>query len=265
METRESVRRNDSTIDLTSAQRDGAAALAGGGASALISGWPSHSRLLRVLGPPRRPRRRWPLRTREAHRARRADRSGRDNDPLDARRSRPDTGAGHQGPGRIRAERGPAIEVGMRARYDRGRSRSSRSPTADMLARVRMRKEPIAVLWRITLFAGLSERELECLQQPFDAAQFDPGAVIVEEGTTGLGFFVIESGRSDRHRRGLAGRRARSGRSLRRDCPDRRHAPHGHGHRHPRHTRHTISRAEFREIVESNPAIAWKLLEEPRP
>jgi CRP-like cAMP-binding protein len=126
---------------------------------------------------------------------------------------------------------------------------------------VPIRKEPIAVLWRITLFSGLSNRELSAFSSRSRPEQFDPGAVIIEEGTTGLGFFVIESGSATVT---VAGR------------PVGQLGPGDHFGEialiadTPRtatvtatlETRcHTISRADFRQIVESNPAIAWKLLE----
>ena len=61
---------------------------------------------------------------------------------------------------------------------------------------VRIRKESIGVLWRITLFAGLSERELRAFTSRSTPVHFDAGSVVVEEGATGLGFFVIESGKA---------------------------------------------------------------------
>ena len=90
---------------------------------------------------------------------------------------------------------------------------------------------------------------------------FEAGTVIVEEGATGLGFFVIESGRATVS---VAGREVRQlgpgdhfGEiALIADSPRTATITAALDLRG-----HTISRTDFRAIVESSPEIAWKLLE----
>ena len=126
---------------------------------------------------------------------------------------------------------------------------------------VRIRKESIGVLWRITLFAGLSEREVRAFASRSTPVHFETGSVVVEEGATGLGFFVIESGRAAVS---VAGREVRQlgpgdhfGEiALIADTPRTATITAALDLRG-----HTISRTDFREIVESSPEIAWKLLE----
>ncbi len=51
-----------------------------------------------------------------------------------------------------------------------------------------------AVLQKVTLFAGLSEKEAKKLASLFKERSFHAGEAMAEEGKHGIGFFVIESG-----------------------------------------------------------------------
>ncbi len=127
-----------------------------------------------------------------------------------------------------------------------------------MLARV---AAPIELIEGIPLFAGLDRRELKAVAEPLKDRVFASGAIIVEEGTSGIGFFVIESGTASvtvggREVRTLAAGDHFGEIALIADTP--RSA--------------TITAAtevacygmtawEFRAIVEANATIAWKLLQ----
>jgi CRP-like cAMP-binding protein len=49
-------------------------------------------------------------------------------------------------------------------------------------------------LKRVPLFAGLDDRDLKSVASSLRERTFDAGATVVEEGKSGVGFFVIESG-----------------------------------------------------------------------
>lgn len=61
-----------------------------------------------------------------------------------------------------------------------------------MLARVA--NAPTALIERIPIFSGLDRRELKLVAESLNDRVFDAGSVVIEEGTSGIGFFVIESG-----------------------------------------------------------------------
>jgi CRP-like cAMP-binding protein len=123
------------------------------------------------------------------------------------------------------------------------------------------RAAPIALIWKIKLFSGLSDKELAAVAAPFEDEAFEEGTVVVEEGTTGSGFFVMESGRATVSVRGQALRDLGPGDhfgeiALIADSPRTATVTAATSLRC-----HTISRDSFRKIVESQPTIAWKLLE----
>jgi CRP/FNR family transcriptional regulator, cyclic AMP receptor protein len=126
---------------------------------------------------------------------------------------------------------------------------------------MRGRNAPIALIWKIQLFAGLSDKELASVAAPFKDESYEPGAVVVEEGTTGSGFFVMESGRAMVSVRGQELRELGPGDhfgeiALIADSPRTATVSAITSLRC-----HTISRDDFRKIVETQPSIAWKLLE----
>lgn len=57
-----------------------------------------------------------------------------------------------------------------------------------------MPRVPAEELRKVWIFADLSDAELERLGDRFAERTFDSGDTVVEEGSTGTSFFVIESG-----------------------------------------------------------------------
>ena len=57
-----------------------------------------------------------------------------------------------------------------------------------------MRGAPITVLQSVPLFTDLNKRELQQIARLFKARHFAAGQVVVQEGSGGAAFFVIESG-----------------------------------------------------------------------
>jgi CRP-like cAMP-binding protein len=53
---------------------------------------------------------------------------------------------------------------------------------------------PVDILQRVPLFADFERRDLERLSRSFKQRTFDAGRTVADEGWTGAGFFVIESG-----------------------------------------------------------------------
>ncbi len=56
------------------------------------------------------------------------------------------------------------------------------------------RGAPVEILQRVPLFADLSQRELRQIARLFKTRQFEKGETVVQEGSGGAAFFVIESG-----------------------------------------------------------------------
>ena len=57
-----------------------------------------------------------------------------------------------------------------------------------------MRGAPVKVLQRVPLFADLNKREVQQIARLFKARRFAQGQTVVQEGSGGAAFFVIESG-----------------------------------------------------------------------
>jgi CRP/FNR family transcriptional regulator len=53
---------------------------------------------------------------------------------------------------------------------------------------------PVELLQNVRLFEGVEKKELERIAGSFKQRTFAPGDVIAQEGSSGIGFFVIESG-----------------------------------------------------------------------
>jgi CRP-like cAMP-binding protein len=116
-------------------------------------------------------------------------------------------------------------------------------------------------LRKVTLFASLSDDDLESLVPLFNERSLTAGHVITKEGTPGFGFFVIESGTAkvsvqgeEKHRLGPGsyfgeialldpGPRLAT---ITTETPL---------------VAHLLSATEFRPLVQDNPALAWSLLE----
>ena len=63
-----------------------------------------------------------------------------------------------------------------------------------------------APLSKIALFGGLSEAELALVRGLLDERAYEPGATIVEEGTSGRELYVIEEGQAEVLKRAPGGR-----------------------------------------------------------
>jgi CRP/FNR family transcriptional regulator, cyclic AMP receptor protein len=59
---------------------------------------------------------------------------------------------------------------------------------------IAMKGVPIEALQRLPLFADLSKREVERIAKLFKERRFGKGETVVQEGSAGAAFFVIESG-----------------------------------------------------------------------
>jgi CRP/FNR family transcriptional regulator, cyclic AMP receptor protein len=120
---------------------------------------------------------------------------------------------------------------------------------------------PFELLQRVPLFADFDRGDLQRLARSFRQRIFDAGSTVADEGKTGAGFFVIESGEatvsvhgSERGKLGpgdyfgeiaLIDDGARSA-TVTADTELRCYG---------------ITSWEFRPLVEGNASIAWKLLE----
>jgi CRP/FNR family cyclic AMP-dependent transcriptional regulator len=125
----------------------------------------------------------------------------------------------------------------------------------------RVRNAPIARIWRIWLFSDLNDRELRAVSEKMAYDVFDAGSVVVEEGTPAHSFFVINSGRAKVTIRGrelgTLGPGDHFGEiALIADGPRTATVTADLNLRS-----HSMTRSDFRAVVESNPSIAWKLLQ----
>ena len=57
-----------------------------------------------------------------------------------------------------------------------------------------MAEAPVELLQRVPLFADFESGELKRLAQSFKERIFEAGSTVADEGKTGAGFFVIETG-----------------------------------------------------------------------
>lgn len=53
---------------------------------------------------------------------------------------------------------------------------------------------PVELLGNVRLFENVDRKDLEAIARSFRERTFDAGEMIAEEGKSGIGFFVIESG-----------------------------------------------------------------------
>jgi CRP-like cAMP-binding protein len=56
---------------------------------------------------------------------------------------------------------------------------------------------PLEALRKVSLFAGLEERDLELLARQLHERRFPEGSAVTTEGSTGAGFFVIAEGNAE--------------------------------------------------------------------
>jgi CRP-like cAMP-binding protein len=118
----------------------------------------------------------------------------------------------------------------------------------------------VEVLKKVPLFAGLDDRELETIAAQMRERKFSAGDTVTEEGAGGAGFFVVESGEAEvtvaGEPRGTIGEGDYFGEIEHMTGSDR--------------TATIVAKSDmtcwgmtpwdFRPLVESNSAIAWKLL-----
>lgn len=60
-----------------------------------------------------------------------------------------------------------------------------------------MRGAPVQTLQRVPLFAELSRHEVRQIARLFKLRRFEAGSTVVQEGSGGAAFFVIESGEAE--------------------------------------------------------------------
>ncbi len=119
---------------------------------------------------------------------------------------------------------------------------------------------PVELIERVPLFADLERRELAQLADSFKERRFDAGDTIAEEGQRGVGFFVIGEGEASVTLRGEVVRTYSSGDYF------GEIALIDDGKRTATVKAETallcygLTAWDFRPLVESNSAIAWKLL-----
>lgn len=119
----------------------------------------------------------------------------------------------------------------------------------------------IETLTRSPIFADLEPEELEALAERMHARTFAAGETATVEGATGDGFYVIESGEAEitvgGAPRGMLGAGdvfgeiallTGSGRAATITATTDLHC-------------HELAPPDFRDVVEANPTIAWKLVE----
>ena len=124
-----------------------------------------------------------------------------------------------------------------------------------------MAEGAVDLLQRVPLFSDLDRKELERIAASMKQRTFDAGETVTAEGTSGVGFFVIESGNAkvtiggeDRRRLGPGdyfGEVALLNESARTATITAESDLRCYG----------LTSWEFRPLVETQPSIAWKLLQ----
>jgi CRP/FNR family transcriptional regulator, cyclic AMP receptor protein len=120
---------------------------------------------------------------------------------------------------------------------------------------------PVELLQRVPLFEDFERGDLDRLSRSFKQRIFDAGSTVADEGRTGAGFFVIESGEATVSVRGTERDKLGPGDYF------GEIALIDDGARSATVTADSELRCygltswEFRPLVEGNASIAWKLLE----
>ena len=96
------------------------------------------------------------------------------------------------------------------------------------------RRDPVASLQRVELFAGMDRRQSEQIARLLKERRFAKGETVIMEGSGGAAFFIIASGEARVSSKGVNRRYPRARPVLRRGRLDRRRAPFGHGNRRDR-------------------------------
>ncbi|HVA31453.1 MAG TPA: cyclic nucleotide-binding domain-containing protein [Gaiellaceae bacterium] len=123
-----------------------------------------------------------------------------------------------------------------------------------------MAKGSATVLKQVPLFAGLDDRELAQIAATMRERRFAAGDTVTQEGAGGAGFFVVESGEAevtvDGQSRGTIGAGDYFGEIALLTGSDRTATIVASSDM----VCHGMTPWEFKPLVESNSAIAWKLL-----
>ena len=120
---------------------------------------------------------------------------------------------------------------------------------------------PVELLQRVPLFEDFERGDLQRLSRSFKQRVFDAGSTVADEGRTGAGFFVIETGEATVSVRGTEHGKLGPGDYF------GEIALIDDGARSATVTADSELRCygltswEFRPLVEGNASIAWKLLE----
>jgi CRP-like cAMP-binding protein len=124
-----------------------------------------------------------------------------------------------------------------------------------------MRGAPVKVLQRVPLFADLTKREVQQIARLFKERRFSEGETVIQEGSGGAAFFVIESGEATVFIRG------KKHSTLKPDDYFGEIALIDEGTRMATITASSelvcygITFWDFRPLVEGNGVIGWKLLQ----
>jgi len=119
----------------------------------------------------------------------------------------------------------------------------------------------IDVLERVPLFAGLERKELESIAASMRERTFPAGETVTQEGAGGAGFFVVENGEAEvtvhGELRGRIGPGDYFGEIALLTGSNRTATILAKSDLHC----YGMTPWDFRPLVESNPGIAWKLLQ----
>lgn len=120
---------------------------------------------------------------------------------------------------------------------------------------------PPELLNRVPLFEGLERRELQSLASSFKERTFSAGDTVAQEGAGGVGFFIISDGQASvtvrGEKRATLGPGDYFGEVALIDDGARTATITADSELHC----YGLTSWEFRPLVESNSAIAWKLLQ----
>jgi CRP-like cAMP-binding protein len=64
------------------------------------------------------------------------------------------------------------------------------------MAKATKTRDPVVLLAKVSLFDGLSRKELQTIQRSAKEVNFPAGRTIVSEGATGIGFHMIVTGKA---------------------------------------------------------------------
>ena len=119
---------------------------------------------------------------------------------------------------------------------------------------------PKELLKRVPLFQGLDDKHIDTLSRTFSERTFPAGKVITAEGSSGIGFFVIEEGEAAVSIGGEERRTLRSGDYFGEVALIDEGARSATVTAKTDVKAHGLTSWQFRPLVEENASIAWPLL-----